>query len=137
MGIYFNLSVWYKLTAQTWWGAVMSATGCAVMVAVNVLFVPRMGYMACAWGGLAGYGVCVLLSYSIGQRHYKVPYPVASLSAYFALALVLYAVGELVHIEGMIPRLLFRTALVLAYVAVVVWKEKALFSRAIHKISHR
>ncbi|MBP3762728.1 MAG: lipopolysaccharide biosynthesis protein [Bacteroidales bacterium] len=137
MGIYFNLSFWYKLTAQTWWGAVMSATGCAVMVAVNVLFVPRMGYMACAWGGLAGYGVCVLLSYSIGQRHYKVPYPVASLSAYFALALVLYAVGELVHIEGMIPRLLFRTALVLAYVAVVVWKEKALFSRAIHKISHR
>ncbi|MBR6441450.1 MAG: lipopolysaccharide biosynthesis protein, partial [Bacteroidales bacterium] len=75
MGIYFNLSFWYKLSGQTWWGAVMSAIGCVVLVAINIIFVPRIGYMACAWGGLAGYGVCVLLSYFIGQHKSPVPYP--------------------------------------------------------------
>ena len=89
MGVYFNLSFWYKLTAKTYWGAIMSAVGCAVLVMVNVLLVPRIGYMACAWGGLAGYGTCVLLSYFIGQRHYHVPYPVWSILGWFAFALVL------------------------------------------------
>ena len=137
MGVYFNLSFWYKLTARTWWGAVMSAAGCIVMVAVNVLLVPRIGYMACAWGGLAGYATCVLLSYTIGQRHYRVPYPTRALAAYFALALALYAAAELVAIENTPLRLAYRTALLLAYVAVVLWNERALVGRVINKILHR
>ena len=74
MGVYFNLSFWYKLTDKTWWGAIMSAIGAAVMIAVNVIFVPRIGYMACAWGGFAGYGVAMLLSFFIGQKYYPVKY---------------------------------------------------------------
>ena len=89
MGVYFNLSFWYKLTGQTWWGAVMSAIGCAALVAVNIVFVPRIGYMACAWGGLVGYGICVLLSYFIGQRKNPVPYPVWTILGYTVLALAL------------------------------------------------
>ena len=137
MGVYFNLSFWYKLTARTWWGAVMSAAGCIVMVAVNVLLVPRIGYMACAWGGLAGYATCVLLSYTIGQRHYRVPYPTRALAAYFALALALYAAAELVAIENTPLRLAYRTALLLVYVAVVLWNERALVQRIANKIMHR
>ncbi len=137
MGIYFNLSFWYKLTAQTWWGAVMSAVGCVVMVAVNVVFVPRIGYMACAWGGLAGYGVCVLMSYCIGQRHYRVPYPVGTIGAYLALAVALYAASTLVGIEGTLPRMAFNTLLILVYVAAVLWGERALVQRITNKILHR
>lgn len=137
MGVYFNLSFWYKLTARTWWGAVMSAAGCIVMVAVNVLLVPRIGYMACAWGGLAGYATCVLLSYTIGQRHYRVPYPTRALAAYFALALALYAAAELVAIGNTPLRLAYRTALLLAYVAVVMWNERTLVQRIANKIMHR
>ena len=81
MGIYFNLSFWYKLSGQTWWGAVMSTIGCVVLVAINIIFVPKVGYMACAWGGLAGYGVCVLLSYFIGQKRTQSPTPCGPSSA--------------------------------------------------------
>lgn len=137
MGVYFNLSFWYKLTGQTWWGAVMSAIGCVVLVAVNVAFVPRIGYMACAWGGLAGYGVCVLLSYFIGQKKNPVPYPVGAIGGYFVLALGLYGISQLVGIEAQGGRLAFNTALLLIYIAVVLWNERALVRRIANKILHR
>ena len=55
MGVYFNLSFWYKLIDETRWGAWFSLAGCTVLVALNVLLIPRFGYMACAWAGFAGY----------------------------------------------------------------------------------
>ena len=126
MGVYFNLSFWYKLNGQTWWGAVMSTVGCVVLVAVNVAFVPRIGYMACAWGGLAGYGVCVLLSYFIGQKKNPVPYPVGAILGYFALALALFAATQLLRPDALGWRLAWNTALLLAYMAVVLYNERAL-----------
>ncbi|MCQ2141814.1 MAG: lipopolysaccharide biosynthesis protein [Bacteroidales bacterium] len=90
MGVYFNLSFWYKLSDQTHWGAIMSAIGAAVMILVNVVFVPRYGYYACAWGGFAGYGVAMLLSYLIGQKKYPIPYDMRSLATFTVLAAVLY-----------------------------------------------
>ncbi len=137
MGIYFNLSFWYKLTGQTWWGAVMSAIGCAVLVAVNIIFVPRIGYMACAWGGLAGYGVCVLLSYFIGQRKNPVPYPVAAIGGYFALTLALYALTVLLRPEALGWRLALNTLLLLVYVAVVAWNERSMLQPVVKKLLHR
>ncbi len=95
MGIYFNLSFWYKLTDQTIWGAVMSAAGVAVMIGVNVAFVPRFGYMACAWGGFAGYGVAMLLSYFIGQKKSPVAYDLPGVFISFALAMLLYGASAL------------------------------------------
>ena len=138
MGIYFNLSFWYKLTGQTWWGAVMSAIGCAVLVAVNIIFVPRIGYMACAWGGLAGYGTCVLLSYFIGQKKNPVPYPVWTLMAYFALALALFYVTRLTAgIDNLWLRLAVNTLLLLVYLAVILWNERALLRPAISRLRRR
>ncbi len=136
MGIYFNLSFWYKLSGQTWWGAVMSTIGCAVLVAVNVVFVPRIGYMACAWGGLAGYGTCVLLSYFIGQRKNPVPYPVGTILGYFALALALYALTVALRPDALGWRLALNTLLLLVYVAVVAWRERSLLSSAFNRIKH-
>ena len=72
MGIYFNLSFWYKLIDRTMWGALFSGIGCVVLVAVNVIFVPRYGYIACAWAGCAGYGTAMLLSYFVGQKKYPI-----------------------------------------------------------------
>ena len=60
MGIYFNLSFWYKIIDKTIWGAVFSGIGCVALLAVNIIFVPTYGYMACAWGGVVGYGVALL-----------------------------------------------------------------------------
>ena len=92
MGIYFNLSFWYKLNDQTWWGAVMSSIGSAVMITINIVFVPKYGYIACAWGGFAGYGTCMLLSYFIGQKKNPVNYPLMDIFKYVMLAAVLYVI---------------------------------------------
>lgn len=95
MGVYFNLSFWYKLKDKTWWGAVMSAAGALVMVAVNVILVPEMGYWACAWGGFAGYGTAMLLSFVIGRRYMEVPYDYKSMASYVLLAALLYCAALL------------------------------------------
>lgn len=89
MGVYFNLSFWYKLIDKTIWGAYFSGIGCLVLVAINIIFVPRYGYMACAWAGFAGYGVAMTLSYIVGQRKYPIAYPIGRCLSYVALAGVL------------------------------------------------
>ena len=123
MGVYFNLSFWYKLIDETRWGAWFSLAGCVVLVAVNVLLVPRYGYMACAWGGFAGYGVAMLLSYFVGQRRYPIRYDLKSIGGYVLLAAVLYAAGEYLPIEHMVLRMVWRTVLLLLFVAYVVKRD--------------
>jgi len=90
MGIYFNLSFWYKLIDKTIWGAYFSGIGCAVLIAINVLFVPRYGYMACAWAGFAGYATAMILSYIVGQRKYPIAYPLKSIGVYVGITALFY-----------------------------------------------
>ena len=90
MGIYFNLSFWYKLVDKTIWGAYFSGIGCVVLIAINVLFVPRYGYMACAWAGFAGYATAMILSYIVGQRKYPIAYPLRSIFVYVGIAAIFY-----------------------------------------------
>ena len=90
MGVYFNLSFWYKLIDKTIWGAWFSGIGCAVLIAINVIFIPRYGYMACAWAGFAGYGTAMVTSYVVGQKHYPINYPVGEILVYVVMAALLY-----------------------------------------------
>ncbi len=92
MGVYFNLSFWYKLIDKTIWGAYFSGIGCIVLVAINIIFVPRYGYMACAWAGFAGYATAMTLSYIIGQKKYPIAYPLGSMTIYVAITVLFYAV---------------------------------------------
>ena len=123
MGVYFNLSFWYKLTDRTIWGAVFSGIGCAVLVAVNIIFVPRFGYMACAWAGFAGYGTAMLLSYFVGRHYYPVPYPLKRICAYVLLAAAIFAVYTFVRFGNIYIDLLLRTALLVAFLTVVIKVE--------------
>lgn len=91
MGIYFNLSFWYKLIDKTIWGAWFSGAGCVVLIAANVIFVPRYGYMACAWAGFAGYATSMVLSYFVGQKKYPIGYPLRDIGLYVLAALVVFA----------------------------------------------
>ena len=68
MGVYFNLSFWYKLIDETKWGAYFSILGCIAIISLNILFVPKFGYMASAWAGFVGYLLVTILSYVVGQR---------------------------------------------------------------------
>jgi O-antigen/teichoic acid export membrane protein len=129
MGVYFNLSFWYKLTDRTIWGAYFSGIGCAVLILINVIFVPRFSYMACAWGGVAGYGTAMLLSYFVGQRYYPINYPVKSILAYVLLALVL-TVGMVAANKylAMVPALLVNTLLVTVFLAYLIKQDLPLSS---------
>jgi O-antigen/teichoic acid export membrane protein len=122
MGVYFNLSFWYKLIDKTIYGAWFSAAGCSVLLAVNYFFIPEYSYMACAWGGVAGYGTAMLLSYFIGQKKYPIDYKVGRLLFYVAVTAVLYAVMHFVtEAMGDILRMAINTVLILIY-AGIVWK---------------
>ncbi|MBO4590375.1 MAG: oligosaccharide flippase family protein [Bacteroidaceae bacterium] len=129
MGIYFNLSFWYKLTDQTWWGAIMSGIGAAVMIAVNVIFVPRIGYMACAWGGFAGYGTAMLLSYFIGQKKFPIQYALKDILVYTILAMALFAVSQIIsqHVSSVVA-LIINTALFAVYLFYLIRKDLPLSS---------
>ena len=123
MGIYFNLSFWYKLIDETRWGAYFSLAGCGVLVVLNVLLIPRFGYMACAWAGFAGYGVAMLLSYFVGQRKYPIRYDLRSIGGYVLLAAVLYAAAVCVPVESFWLRMGWRTLLLLIFIAYLVKKD--------------
>lgn len=90
MGVYFNLSFWYKLIDRTIWGAWFSLAGCAALIAINVIFIPEYGYTACAWAGVAGYGTSMLLSYIVGQKKNPIPYNLKEIFRYVVLAAVLF-----------------------------------------------
>ena len=124
MGIYFNLSFWYKLIDKTIWGAWFSLAGCAVLLIINFVFIPRYGYMACAWGGFAGYGTSMILSYFIGQKKNPINYPMRSIMTYIALTLLLTLVMVYIPENWNIwARLGAKTVLVILFAAYIVKKD--------------
>ncbi len=123
MGIYFNLSFWYKLTDETKWGAYFSMIGCSIIILLNIFLIPKYGYLACAWAGFAGYGVAMLLSYFVGQKKYPIRYDLRSIGGYVLLAGVLYAVSAYLPFENIFAVLAIRTALLLVFVAYIVHKD--------------
>ena len=127
-GIYFNLSFWYKLIDETRWGAYFSLIGCAVLVVMNILLIPRYSYMACAWAGFCGYGIAMLLSYFVGQKKYPIQYDLKAIGSYVLLAAVLYLAAEYVPIENIYLRMVYRTVLLLVFVAYIVRRDMPLGS---------
>ena len=129
MGVYFNLSFWYKLIDKTIWGAWFSMAGCAALIAVNVIFIPRYSYMACAWGGVAGYGTAMLLSYFVGQRKYPIRYDLKGIFTYVVVTVCFYYGMELAtRIPQVGLQLLCNTILILAYLVLVVKNDVPLSS---------
>ena len=129
MGIYFNLSFWYKLIDKTIYGAWFSLTGCAVLFAVNILLIPKFGYWACAWGGFAGYGTAMVLSYFVGQKKNPIPYPMKSIALYFVSAMVFFGVMKCG--EGFLPSwasFIFNNVMIVGFIAIIIKQDLPLSS---------
>ena len=129
MGIYFNLSFWYKLIDKTIWGAWFSLTGCAVLVAINVIFIPKYGYMACAWGGFAGYATSMTLSYFVGQRLNPIQYDLKGIFTYILLAAALFV--AMIYLPTSWPiwlRLLLNTLLIILFLLEIIHRDLPLHS---------
>jgi O-antigen/teichoic acid export membrane protein len=95
LGIYINLSIWYKLSSKTSPGAYITIIGAIITLSLNYLFIPHFGYMACAWATFACYGSMMVISYWWGQKVYPIPYAWKKLVAYMAIAALLYCVHHL------------------------------------------
>lgn len=89
-GVYFNLSLWYKVTDRTHWGAILSILGCILTVAIIVLLAPRYGFMACAWASVIANGGVMVVSYFLGQHYYPVRYQLVRMAGYTLLTVGLF-----------------------------------------------
>lgn len=128
MGIYFNLSFWYKLNDETYWGAIFSFIGCAVLFAMNILLVPKYGYIACAWASFAGYFTAMTLSYFIGQKRNAIDYDLKSIFIYTLLFAVIYGVSQAIPVENSIVKIAINTVLLALFVAYFIKKDLPLKS---------
>jgi O-antigen/teichoic acid export membrane protein len=113
LGIYYNQSVWYKLSGRTAYGAGIAMIGALITLAINLALIPSIGYMASAWATLVCYGSMMVVSYLLGQRFYPVPYRVGMLLFLICTALVLWALSLMVNAEGAMKWVLAVTALLL------------------------
>lgn len=123
-GVFYNLSLWYKLTDKTIWGTWFSLGGLVVTVALNILLVPRFGYMGCAWGAFACYGAMMLASYFVGRAKFPLRYPVGRIGAYFLGALALYALGQYAEFDNQWLTMAARTPLLIIYLLAILKFEK-------------
>ena len=101
MGVFYNLSVWYKLTNLTKFGAYIVLAGAFLTFIINYLFIPEYGYYASAWGHFISYSVMMIISYLLGRKYYKIPYEIKSILFYIAIGLAVYFIYSVVNIKNL------------------------------------
>ena len=130
LGIYYNLSVWYKNTGNLGWGTVITLIGAAITLVFNIALIPHWGILAAAWATFACYFTMMLLSFFLGQKYYPIPYSMRATGSYLLLALALQAVHTLAG--GYLPagsRLLLGAGLYALFFFAVLKREKAMLKR--------
>ncbi|TAJ11224.1 polysaccharide biosynthesis protein [Marinilabiliaceae bacterium JC017] len=125
-GIYYSLSLWYKLTDKTYFGAIISAAGLGTNFICNLIFVPSMGYIGAAISVFLGFFIMVIMSYFTGQKYYKVPYPVGKILLYIISGIVVVYVASYLNPVNMMVRYLLKACIFIVYLAFIFFTEKDL-----------
>ena len=123
LGIYYNLSIWFKLSNQTWYGLRIAAIGAVISIAGNWLLIPVWGYHASAWMHLTCYTVMIAITWALGRRHYPVPYPIKRIALYIIIALALYLLAYFTKMENMSLNLLKNSILFVIFAFSINRKE--------------
>ena len=131
LGIYYNLSIWYKLTHKTIAGAYITLIGAAITLVINFIFIPYFGYMACAWATFFCYGSMMVISFLWGQKDYRIPYAWKKLSAYIIIVVLLYFLHEAIiyFVNGTAVNFISASLLLIIYVWFILFIEKKEFQR--------
>ena len=119
--MYYNLSIWYKLTDKTRLGAMVAAAGALITLVLNWWWIPLWGYTGSAWATLICYFSMLAISYVQGQRYFPVPYPVGRIGIYIGLALAVYALSRWVSPAEFWWRMGWHTLLMAGYMVVIGW----------------
>jgi O-antigen/teichoic acid export membrane protein len=130
LGIYYNLSVWYKITGKLRWGTIITLWGAALTLVLNALFIPRYGMWASAWATFICYTTMMLLSYFLGQKYYPVPYNLRKLGTYLGAAALLFAIHAAVApFLSTVGHLLAGAGLMLSFFLLMVRMERTELQR--------
>ncbi|HAH24400.1 MAG TPA: hypothetical protein DCL77_11720 [Prolixibacteraceae bacterium] len=124
LGIYFNLSLWYKLSDKTWMGAWIAGIGALLTIVLCVGLIPIMGYMGAAYATLICFVLMTVISYVVGQRYYRVDYDLKRILFYFAVAVGLYFISDDVHLSASFWQYGLNFSLFSAFLVVVYFAEK-------------
>lgn len=128
LGIYFNLSIWFKLTGRTQFGMWLTIVGAAVTLLLNFLWIPSEGYfggyIGSAWATLICYALMMVMSYFIGQKYFPVPYNISKALGYSALGIALYFAGHYTDTGSWTGDLVFRNLIFVLFVIIVLMVEK-------------
>ncbi len=100
LGVYYNLSFWYKLTDKTVFGTYLTALGLAVTFDANIILIPQMGYLGCAWAFLLSTATMMMACYFLGEKHYPIPYHIKSAVGYFVAGSVLILMMNQIKFGG-------------------------------------
>lgn len=117
-GIYYNLSMWYKLSDRTYFGTIFSLVGFVITVGIIIIFTPQYGYVACAWASLICNLVMMLLSYTLGRKYHPIEYDLGKVLSISGLCLTLYYLGMHIDVEPIALRLLLRTLVLCIFMLV-------------------
>lgn len=123
LGVYWNLSVWFKLTDKTHYGSFLGAAGAVITVVFNFLLIPLLGYMGSALATLACYFVMAVLCWWLGEQHFPVPYPMARLMTWMAVAIGVVAVSWWTPVVGIWARHGFHVLLTLSFLSLIAAVE--------------
>ena len=124
LGIYYNQSIWFKLSGKTKFGAYIALFGASLTVLINILYIPKFGYMACAWATLIVYFTQMVISYILGQRHYPIPYNLKKFIFYISLALALFFLSPYIKVDNFTVNLFIQNSLLLMFVMTAVYIER-------------
>ena len=129
-GIYYNLSVWFKLENKTHIGAIITIIGAVITLVLNIIFIPIHGYIACAWASLACYGFMVIASYLIGRRYYPVPYNIPKIVIYLSVTYCIYFIHHsfIDGIDTMFSKIIIGLAFVTAFVVFALIYDRKEFA---------
>ena len=124
LGIFFNLSIWYKLNNLTKYGAIITIVGAMITLVVNWVFVPQYGYTASAWAHVACYGSMVMLSWWLGRKYYPISYPLKNIACYTGLAAVIYIAAVLLRAWNVNGSMLINTIMLSGFIIIVILFER-------------
>jgi O-antigen/teichoic acid export membrane protein len=119
LGIYNNLSIWYKLTDKTKYGMYISVLGAGITIALLYLLIPKFGFIGAAWATAAAYGSMLVFSYLLGRKHYPVPYEVKRIGTYLLVCIILSALSFL-YFKG---NILINTLFISLFVTLIYFLE--------------
>jgi O-antigen/teichoic acid export membrane protein len=131
LGVYYNLSVWYKLTDKTHYGTLITVGGVIITITLNYLLIPTLGYVGSSWVTLICYFYMTIACYLLGQKYYPIPYSVLKSLSYITLTIALIYLVNLMEFSAQWMTTAFHGIVLVFYLAVIYLVERSYFRQPV------